>query len=122
MKEQFVPIKVWKEQDCDLWHLDVSNLNLSELIELRNDLLGCHDISVRVLDGILYQEYKNNDTYVQRCKKESKEENLETGYKTTYMINNGTENNVSEKFGFNLKTVFGINSPVNNIRIVEIID
>lgn len=74
MKEQFVPIKVWKEQDCDLWHLDVSNLNLSELIELRNDLLGCHDISVRVLDGILYQEYKNNDTYVQRCKKESKEE------------------------------------------------
>ena len=122
MKEQFVPIKVWKEQDCDLWHLDVSNLNLSELIELRNDLLGCHDISVRVLDGILYQEYKNNDTYVQRCKKESKEENLETGYKTTYMINKGTENNVSEKFGFNLKTVFGINSPVNNIRIVEIID
>ena len=46
----------------------------NELIELRNDLLGCHDISVRVLDGILYQEYKNNDTYVQRCKKESKEE------------------------------------------------
>ena len=43
-------------------------------------------------------------------------------YKTTYMINKGTENNVSEKFGFNLKTVFGINSPVNNIRIVEIID
>ena len=74
MKEQYVPIKVWKEQDCDLWHLDVSNLNLSELIELRNDLLGCHDISVRVLDGILYQEFKNNDTYVQRCKKESKEE------------------------------------------------
>ena len=61
MKEQFVPIKVWKEQDCDLWHLDVSNLNLSELIELRNDLLGCHDISVRVLDGILYQEYKNSN-------------------------------------------------------------
>ena len=54
MKEQFVPIKVWKEQDCDLWHLDVSNLNLSELI--------------------LYQEYKNNDNYVQRCKKERKEE------------------------------------------------
>ena len=38
------------------------------------------------------------------------------------MINKGTENNVSEKFGFNLKTVFGINSPVNNIRIVEIIE
>ena len=28
MKEQFVPIKVWKEQDCDLWHLDVSNVYL----------------------------------------------------------------------------------------------
>ena len=76
MKEDFVPIKVWKEQDYDLWQVDISNLSLSELIELRNDLSGCHDISVRVLDGILYQEYKNNDTYVQRCKKERKEEKM----------------------------------------------
>ena len=39
-----------------------------------------------------------------------------------YMINKGTENKFKEKFGFNLKIVFGINSPVNNIRSVEIID
>ena len=76
MKEDFVPIKVWKGQDYDLWQVDISNLSLSELIELRNDLSGCHDISVRVLDGILYQEYKNDGTYVQRCKKEIKEEKM----------------------------------------------
>ena len=74
MNGHFVPIKVWKEQDYDLWQVDISDLSLSELIELRNDLLGCHDISVRVLDGILYQECKNNGTYIQRCKKEIKEE------------------------------------------------
>ena len=74
MENNFIPVMVWRKNKYETWHLDVSNLNLSELIELRNDLLGCHDISVRVLDGILYQEYKNNDTYVQRCKKESKEE------------------------------------------------
>ena len=76
MKEDFVPRKVWKGQDYDLWQVDISNLSLSELIELRNDLSGCHDISVRVLDGILYQEYKNDGTYVQRCKKEIKEEKM----------------------------------------------
>ena len=76
MKEHFVPIKVWKEQDYDLWQVDISDLSLSELIELRNDLSGCHDVSVRVLDGILYQEYKNNGTYIQRCKKERKEEKM----------------------------------------------
>lgn len=74
MENNFIPVTVWRKNKYETWQLDISNLNLSELIELRNDLLGCHDISVRVLDGILYQEYKNNDTYVQRCKKESKEE------------------------------------------------
>ena len=39
-----------------------------------------------------------------------------------YIISNGTENKFKEKFGFNLNIVFGINSPVNRINNVEIID
>jgi len=39
-----------------------------------------------------------------------------------YIISKGTENKFKEKFGFSLKIVFGINSPVNRINNVEIID
>ena len=53
---------------------------------------------------------------------ETRAENLEIGYKIIYIMNRGTENRFSEKLGFSLKTVFGINSPVNKIKRVEMID
>ena len=47
---------------------------------------------------------------------------METGYRMIYMINNGIANILSDKLGFNLNMVLGINSPANKIKIVDITD
>ena len=44
---------------------------------------------------------------------------METGYRMIYIINNGIANILSDKLGFNLNMVLGINSPANKIKIVE---
>ena len=45
---------------------------------------------------------------------------METGYRMIYIINNGIANILSDKLGFNLNMVLGINSPANKIKIVDI--
>ena len=63
MKKDYVPILVQKEQNTDIWQMDVSNMNLSELIALRDALRGYHDISIRVIDGILNNNMGISFTY-----------------------------------------------------------
>lgn len=46
------------------WHMDISNLTLSQLIQLRDELNCCSDsISVSVIDGILKTCYLANVGY-----------------------------------------------------------
>ena len=47
---------------------------------------------------------------------------MDIGYNTIYIMYRGTEKSLSEKFGLSLKIVFGINSPANKIKIVEMTD
>ena len=47
---------------------------------------------------------------------------METGYRMIYIINNGIANILSDKLGFNLNMVLGINYPANKIKIVDITD
>ena len=66
MTEIFIPIEA---NDNDIWYMDVSNLSLSELISLKNQLLG--GISYRALDKAIYD--KSNitlDTYYNLTKRE----------------------------------------------------
>lgn len=81
MKKDYVPILVQKEQNTDIWQMDVSNMNLSELIALRDALRGYHDISIRVIDGILNNNMGISFTYCRDYKKEIKEEKRKTKIK-----------------------------------------
>ncbi len=83
-----VPISV--KSPNDIWYMDISNLSLSELINLKEELKGYSNQSIRVLDAIIhknagttYEEtyfdsrnrkkqkegYKNRRTYIKSKKK-----------------------------------------------------
>ena len=78
MNSEFVPVVVLKGgcDDCnmDVWYIDISKLNLSELIELRDRLKCNSSISVRFIDGFLYENVSVNNTFYRECKKNNKYE------------------------------------------------
>ena len=43
MKNNFIPVTVWRKNKYETWQLDISNLNLSDLIILRKTLVGYSD-------------------------------------------------------------------------------
>ena len=53
-----VPVKT---KDGRIWYIDISNLNLSELIKLRKELVGKSVTSIRVLDAIIHEN--SNTTF-----------------------------------------------------------
>lgn len=64
----YIPIKVKNKRE-KLWYLDVSKLGLRELLELRKELLGTSENTMRVLDGLLYNKYNicaNNIHYIDK--------------------------------------------------------
>ena len=40
MENNFIPVTVWRKNKYETWQLDISNLNLSDLIILRKTLVG----------------------------------------------------------------------------------
>ena len=63
----YVPIEVQGNRDY-LWYLNVLNLDLSDLLELRKELkwFGAGSDSIRVLDGyinMVHNIYVNNEHY-----------------------------------------------------------
>ena len=66
MVNSFIPIEVSKGNN---WYMDISNLSLSELIALKNELTGT--IGYAALDSVIYE--KSNitfDTYNNLAKRE----------------------------------------------------
>ncbi len=63
----YVPVEVQGNRDY-LWYLNVLNLDLSDLLELRKELewFGAGSDSIRVLDGyinMVHNVYVNNEHY-----------------------------------------------------------
>ena len=63
----YVPVEVQGNRDY-LWYLNVLNLDLSDLLELRKELkwFGAGPDSIRVLDGyinMVHNVYVNNEHY-----------------------------------------------------------
>ena len=61
----YIPVMVEGRKE-EKWYLDVSNLSLGELLELRKELLGTSENTIRVLDGLLKNEHNicvNNAHY-----------------------------------------------------------
>ena len=72
--DDMVPVSVNNMKD--IWYIDVSNLSLSELIELKEDLKGYSIQSIRVLDAIIhknagttFEETNFNDRQIRNMKK-----------------------------------------------------
>lgn len=64
----FVPVTVERKRNTEKWHIDVSSLSLSELLNLREEL-KIDEHSIRVLDGIINDKnniYVNNTHYYDR--------------------------------------------------------
>ena len=61
--DKFIPIIVKVNNKDKTWYLDVSNLSLSELIDLKNELVGTKGHSIQYLDAIIHDEigYDYND-------------------------------------------------------------
>ena len=58
-KKGYLPIMVEREEK-ETWYLDISNLNLSELLQLRKELITENN-TITVLDSIIQ---KKNNVYV----------------------------------------------------------
>ena len=52
MENNFIPVTVWRKNKYETWQLDISNLNLSDLIILRKTLVGYSDNGIRIIDRI----------------------------------------------------------------------
>ena len=74
MKNKFIPVTVWRKNKYETWQLDISNLNLSDLIILRNTLVGYSDNGIRIIDGIVTGQNTTDNTYYRECKKICKRE------------------------------------------------
>lgn len=82
--DDFVPVIVVNKDTnkYERWYLDVSSLSLSELINLRGELIGSGVNSIRVLDGVIGSKYNvlvndeyRNNYYYGKDSKEKKRNN-----------------------------------------------
>lgn len=74
MENNFIPVTVWRKNKYETWQLDISNLNLSDLIILRNTLVGYSDNGIRIIDRIVTGHTITDNTYYRECKKICKRE------------------------------------------------
>lgn len=70
----YVPVLVNQNGENKLWYINITSMNFSGLIAIRNELIGCHDISIRYLDSIFAQSIHSNNTYYRECKKRTKDD------------------------------------------------
>lgn len=80
--KDFVPVEVTYKKNKENWYLDVSKLSLGDLLNLRKELLGTNEDSIRVIDGIIYDdkittklEYVNvkSQRHIKKERKEQKQ-------------------------------------------------
>ena len=79
MEREFIPVLAVKDGIQTIYYLDVSDYGIEKLIDLRNELSGTMEDSIRKLDKIIYSRVTINrslyDTNDSRYRKELKKEN-----------------------------------------------
>lgn len=76
-----IPVKT---KDDNVWFIDISNLTLSELFKLKNELVGKSNISIRALDAIIHQNA--NTTYEETNFKKRDIEKSKLGYRNSKVL------------------------------------
>lgn len=83
MKKEYIPILVEVSGKKELWRIDVTNLSVTQLIELRNTIISYtpYDKTIQALDGIIKRDIEvtipnniKNGGYIREYKKTRKEE------------------------------------------------
>ncbi len=76
-----IPVKT---KDDNVWFIDISNLTLSELFKLKNELVGKSNISIRALDAIIHQNA--NTTYEETNFNKRDIEKSKLGYRNSKVL------------------------------------
>ena len=76
-----IPVKT---KDDNVWFIDISNLTLSELFKLKNELVGKSNISIRALDAIIHQNA--NTTYEETNFNKRDIEKRKLGYRNSKVL------------------------------------
>ena len=76
-----IPVKT---KDDNVWFIDISNLTLSELFKLKNELVGKSNISIRPLDAIIHQNA--NTTYEETNFNKRDIEKSKLGYRNSKVL------------------------------------
>ena len=80
-KNDFVPILAEVNKVPTTWYYDVSSLGIEELMNLKKELSGTREDSIRLLDKIIYSKVNANcglyDTSDSRYRKDKKRRNKE---------------------------------------------
>ncbi len=77
MTERFIPVEVQRGNN---WHMDISKLSLSDLIELKKEL--CGTISYRALDSVIYELCGITHSSYNNLSKRENQRNKELSHKT----------------------------------------
>lgn len=79
--ENMIPVETI---DKKIWYIDITNLSLSELITLKNELINKSVMSVRVLDAIIHQ---TTNYYFEETKLEKRyNEKRKQGYRNKKVL------------------------------------
>lgn len=82
MNNNYVPVLVQIETKKEIWRMDVTNLSITELIKLKEELTKVpYDKTIQTLDAIIRQDIEimtpsnciNNGSYIRTYKKNKKE-------------------------------------------------
>lgn len=57
MKEDYIPITAIQDDYITTWYIDISNMNLSQLISLKKALEGINEKTIRIIDGTIIKGY-----------------------------------------------------------------
>ena len=71
----FIPIAVTVRGVTRIWHMDISNLSLNELISLKKELEGNKADSINAIDAIIHKNIGYNIEDLKMTKRETQKYN-----------------------------------------------
>lgn len=90
MNRIFIPVMVMTDKKMEVAYMDVSNLGLSELLELKEKLKGTIDRSIAAIDSVLYNNHLSDKAYT----------SLANNYNRTRIRKKERHNSSSNKFNW----------------------
>ena len=72
MLKDFIPVEAYVDGKLTVWYMDVSGLNLADLIALKKELKGRKIESISSIDAIIHNNINWNIGYLKAERRENK--------------------------------------------------